>query len=122
MSTPIVWTTWRSYSHRMKGKVGGDLKSRQPNRFIQTEKKKKGGSLETMTEAILGFIEMRNWRLNRSIDSTPQLGESFVGGDQFSINKALTLLNEHIDVDHFTCYKVVTKLHNPQVVEPLSLP
>ena len=45
-----------------------------------------------------------------------------MGGDQFSINKALTLLNEHIDVDHFTCYKVVTKLHNPQVVEPLSLP
>ena len=75
-----------------------------------------------MTEAILGFTEMRNWRLNRSIDSTPQLGESFVGGDQFSINKALTLLNEHIDVDHFTCYKVVTKFHNLQVVEPLSLP
>ena len=66
-----------------------------------------------MTEAILGFIEMRNRGLNRSTDSTPQLEESFVGGDQISINKALTLLNEHIDVDHFTYYKVVTKLHNP---------
>ena len=67
-----------------------------------------------MTEAILGFIEMRNWRLNRSIDSSPQLGESFVGGDQFLINKALTLLNEHTDVDHFTYCKVVKELHNPE--------
>ena len=75
-----------------------------------------------MTEAILGFTKMRNRRLNRSINSTPYLGESFVGGDQFLINKALTLLNEHTDVDHFTYYKVVTMLHNLLVVEPLSLP
>ena len=34
-------------------------------------KKKKGGSLETMTEAILGFTEMRNQRINRSTNSTP---------------------------------------------------
>ena len=65
----------------MNGKVGGDLKSGQLNWFIQTKKKKKGGSLETMTEAILGFTEMRNRRLNKSTDSTPQLGESFMGGD-----------------------------------------
>lgn len=67
-----------------------------------------------MTKAILEFTKMRNQRLNRSTDSTPQSGESSVGGDQFSINKAVTLLNEHTDVDHFTYYKVITELHNPQ--------
>ena len=34
-------------------------------------KKKKESSLETMTEAILGFVEMRNRRPNKSIDSMP---------------------------------------------------
>ena len=37
-----------------------------------------------------------------------------MGGDQFSINKAITLLNEHTYVDHFTYCKVVTEFHNPQ--------
>ena len=57
---------------------------------------------------------MRNQRLNRFTDSMPQLGESFVGVDQLSINDASsTLLNEHTDVDHFSYYKVVMELHNP---------
>ena len=78
-------------------------------------KKKKGDSLDQMTKAILGFIEMRKARLNRSTDCTPQSGESFVGGgDRFSIDKAVTLLNKHTDVDHFTYCKVVKELHNPE--------
>ena len=76
--------------------------SSRTSSFKREKKEKKRGSLETMTEAILGFTEMINRRLNRSTDSTPQLGESFVGGDQFSIKKALTLLNEYTNVDHFT--------------------
>ena len=62
----------------------------------------------------MGFIEIRNRRLNRSTDSTPQSGKSFVGGDQLSITQAATLLNEHTDVDHFTYCKVVMEFHNPQ--------
>ena len=73
-------------------------------------KRKKGGSIETMAEEIWGFIEMRNRRGKNSID----IGESFVGGEQESIMQVVSLLNEHIDVDHFTYCKVVTELHNPK--------
>ena len=37
-----------------------------------------------------------------------------MGGDQFSINKVITLLNEHTDVDHFTYCKVVMEFHYAQ--------
>ena len=63
-----------------------------------------------MAEEIWGFIEMRNRRGKNSID----IGESFVGGEQESIMQVVSLLNEHIDVDHFTYCKVVTELHNPK--------
>ena len=37
-----------------------------------------------------------------------------MGGEQESITQAVSLLNEHTDVDHFTYCKVVTELHNPK--------
>ena len=50
---------------------------------------KKGHSLESMTEAIWGFIDMRNRKGKRSTDT-----EDFsVGGDTESITQAVTLLN-----------------------------
>ena len=49
-------------------------------------KKKKGGSLSEMTE-------VSRARLNRSNDNRPQSGESFVGGDRFSIVRAVAMLN-----------------------------
>ncbi|KAL0010676.1 hypothetical protein SO802_005784 [Lithocarpus litseifolius] len=72
-------------------------------------KRKKGHSLETMTEAILGFTEMRNRRAKRSTD----IGDSGVGGDTESVTQAITLLNQYTDVDHVTYCKVVQELHNP---------
>ena len=66
-------------------------------------KRKKGHSFETMTEAIWGFTDMRNRRGKRSIDT----GESSVGGDSQSVTQAITLLNQHTDVDHVTYCKVM---------------
>ncbi|KAL0015654.1 hypothetical protein SO802_002723 [Lithocarpus litseifolius] len=73
-------------------------------------KRKKGHSLETMTEAILGFTEMRNRRGKRSTD----IGDSGVRGDTESVTQAVTLLNQYTDVAHVTYCKVVQELHNPR--------
>ena len=61
-----------------------------------------------MTEAIWGFIDMRNRRGKKSIDT----GDSVVGAANESVTTAVTLLNQHTDVDHVTYCKVVQELHN----------
>ena len=40
--------------------------------------------------------------------------ESFVGGGRFSIDKAVVMVNSYTYIDHFTYYKVVKELHNPE--------
>ena len=72
-------------------------------------KRKKGHSLESMTEAIWGFTEMRNRQGKKSTDTK----ESGVGANSESITEVVTLLNQHTDVDHVTYCKVVQELHNP---------
>ncbi|KAK7846114.1 l10-interacting myb domain-containing protein [Quercus suber] len=67
-------------------------------------KRRKGHSLEGMTEAIWGFTDMRNRRGKRSIDT--------VGGDTESVTEAISLLNQYTDVDHVTYCKVMQELHN----------
>ena len=52
-------------------------------------KRKKGHSLESMTEPIWGFTDMRNQRGKRSIDTR----DSGVGGDTESVAEVVTLLN-----------------------------
>ena len=47
------------------------LEKRAAESAQSSEKRKKGGSFETMIEAILGFTEMMNRRLNKSSDSMP---------------------------------------------------
>ncbi|XP_030939854.1 uncharacterized protein At2g29880-like [Quercus lobata] len=71
-------------------------------------KRKKGHSLESMTEAIWGFTDMRNRRGKKSIDT----GDSAVGAASESVTAAVTLLNQHTDVDHVTYCKVVQELHH----------
>ena len=56
-----------------------------------------------MIEAILGFIDMKNRRGQRSTDTE----ESGVGGDTESVTQAVTLPNQYTDVDHVTYCKVV---------------
>ena len=73
-----------------------------------SEKRKKGHSLESMTEAIWEFTNMRSERGKRSTDT----GEFGVGGDTESVTQAITLLNQYTDVDHVTYCKVVQELHN----------
>ena len=71
-------------------------------------KMKKEHSLESMTEAIWGFIDMRNRKGKRSTDT----GNSGVEGDTKSITQAVTLLNQYTNVNHVTYCKVVQELHN----------
>ena len=71
-------------------------------------KRKKGHSLESMTKAIWGFIDMRNWKGKRSTDT----GDSGVEGDTESVTQAITLLNQYTNVDHVTYCKVMQELHN----------
>nr|POE45409.1 hypothetical protein CFP56_61255 [Quercus suber] len=73
-----------------------------------SEKRRKGHSLESMTEAIWGFTEMRN----RGGKKSTNTGESGVGADSESITQAVTLLNQHTNVDHVTYCKIVQELHN----------
>ena len=76
---------------------------RQAEPSSSSGKRKKGHSLESMTEAIWSFTDMRNCRGKKSTD----IGNSGVGADSESITTAITLLNQHIDVDHVTYCKVV---------------
>ncbi|XP_050241089.1 uncharacterized protein At2g29880-like [Quercus robur] len=73
-------------------------------------KRKKGHSLESMTEATWGFTDMRNRRGKKSTNT----GDSAVGANPESITAVVTLLNQHTDVDHVTYCKVVQELHNPK--------
>ena len=61
-----------------------------------------------MIEAIWGFTDMRNRQGKKSTDT----GNSGVEADSESITAAITLLNQHTDVDHVTYCKVVQQLHN----------
>ena len=71
-------------------------------------KRKKGHSLEGLTEAIWGFTDMRNRMGKRSTDTR----ESGVRGDTELVTQVTTLLNQYTDVDLVTSYKVVQELHN----------
>ena len=73
-----------------------------------SRKRKKWHFLQSMTEAIWGFTNMRNRRGKRSIDT----GDPGVGDDTESVTEAVTLLNQYTDVDHVTYCKVVQELHN----------
>nr|POF12094.1 l10-interacting myb domain-containing protein [Quercus suber] len=74
-------------------------------------KRKKGHSLKSMTEAIWSFTKMRNRGRGKKSTDTREFG---VGADSESITRAVTLLNQHTDVDHVTYCKVVQELHNPK--------
>ena len=75
-------------------------------------KKKKGNSLSETTEAMKGFAEVSRARLNKSTNNMPQSGESFVGRDRFSIDKAVAMFNPYTNMDHFTYCKVIKEFHN----------
>ena len=61
-----------------------------------------------MTKTIWVFTDMRNRRGKKSTNTR----ESGVGGDTESVMQAVTLLNQHTDVDHVTYCKVMQELHN----------
>ncbi|XP_050248523.1 uncharacterized protein At2g29880-like [Quercus robur] len=96
LPTPSEVQSWRQ------------AKKRPVEPFHSSEKRKKGHSLESITEAIWGFTDMRNRRGKRSIDTR----DSGVGGDIKSVTEAVTLLNQYTDVDHVTYCKVVQEFHN----------
>ena len=76
-------------------------------------KKRKGGSLSEMTDAINNFMELSRQRLSKDSDSRPQFVDSTPGGDRFSMDRAVKILNSIENVDNFTMFKVLKELHNP---------
>ena len=66
-----------------------------------------------MTDAINNFTEMSRQRLSRDSESRPQSVDSTLGGDRFSMDRAIEILNSIENVDDFTVFKILKELHNP---------
>ena len=66
-----------------------------------------------MTDAINNFIEMSRQRLSRDSKSRPQSIDSTLGGDRFSMDRAIEILNSIENADDFTVFKILKELHNP---------
>ena len=99
--TPVEWQ-----GSRHAGKLPSQTAS-------STGKKRKGESLGEMTDAINNFTEMSRQRLSRDSESRPQSVDSTLGGDRFSMDRAIEILNSIENVDDFTVFKFLKELHNP---------
>nr|POE73603.1 hypothetical protein CFP56_26964 [Quercus suber] len=76
-------------------------------------KKRKGGSLGEMTDAINNFTEMSRQRLSKDSGSRPQFVDTALRGDRFSMDRAIEILNSIENVDDFTIFKILKELYNP---------
>ena len=85
------------------------------------EKKRKGGSLSEMTDAINNFTELSRQRLSKDSNSRPQSVDFALGGDRFLMDRSVKILNSIENIDDFTMFKVLKELHNPDS-RPLSFP
>ena len=67
-----------------------------------------------MTDAIMEFINMsRKRHSNKDSESQKETVESAPVGDRFSMDKAVTILNNIENVDDYTMFKVLNELHKP---------
>ncbi|KAK7821701.1 hypothetical protein CFP56_037477 [Quercus suber] len=77
-------------------------------------KKRKGGPIEYMTDAIMEFTNIsRKRRSNKDSDSRKETFEYALVGDRFSMDKAVTIFNNIENVDNYTMFKVLNELHTP---------
>nr|POF14749.1 hypothetical protein CFP56_47357 [Quercus suber] len=76
-------------------------------------KKRKGESLSEMTNAINNFKELSRQRLSKDSDSRPESVNSVLGGDRFSMDRVVKILNSIENVDDLTMFKVLKEFHNP---------
>ena len=86
---------------------------KQPSHFkTSAGKKRKGGSIENNTEAIMEFTDMsRKRRSDKDSESRKETVEFASVGDRISMDKAVAILNTIADVDDYTMFKVLNKLH-----------
>ena len=68
-------------------------------------KKRKGGPIEYMTDAIMEFTNMsKKRRSNKDSDSRKETVESALVGDRFSMDKVVAILNNIEKVDDYTMF------------------
>ncbi|KAL0016143.1 hypothetical protein SO802_003212 [Lithocarpus litseifolius] len=68
--------------------------------------KRKGGSIENITDAIMEFTDMlRKRRSDKDSESRKETVESASVGDRFSMDKAVAILNTIEGVDDYTMFK-----------------
>ena len=103
LPTPVEW---------QGSKHAGKLPSQTAS---LTWKKRKGESLGEMTDAINNFTEMSRQRLRRDSESRPQSVDSTLGGDRFSMDRAIEILNSIENADDFTVFKILKELIIPTV-------
>ena len=75
-------------------------------------KKRKGGLIEYMTNTIMEFMDMsRKRRSNKNSDNRKEIVESTSVADKFLMENAIAILNSIENVDDYTMFKVLNKLH-----------
>jgi len=92
---------------------GSKCARKQPSHLeALAEKKRKEGSIEYMTDAIMKFMDMSmKRRSNKDIDSRKETVEFASVGDRFSMDKVIAILNSIENVDDYTTFKVLNELH-----------
>ena len=84
-------------------------------------KKRKGGSLSEMTDAINNFTKLSRQRLSKDSNSRPQSVDFALRDDRFLMDRSIKILNSIENIDDFTMFKVLKEFHNPDS-RPLSFP
>ncbi|KAK9993109.1 hypothetical protein SO802_022812 [Lithocarpus litseifolius] len=94
----------------------GSKRARKQPSYFETlvGRKRNGGPIEYITDAIMEFTDMsRKRHSNKDRDSRKEIVECAPVGDRFSMDKAVTIPNTIENVDDYTMFKVLIKLHKP---------
>ena len=105
----------------VEGQGNGHARKLPSQTASSTGKKRKGGSLGEMIDAINNFMELSRQRLSKDNNSRPQSVDFALGGDRFLMDRSIKILNSIENIDDFTMFKVLKELHNPDS-RPLSFP
>ena len=86
---------------------------KQPSHFeTSAGKKRTGQPIEYIIDAIMEFTNMsRKRRSDKDNNSRKTTVESALVGDRFSMDKVIAILNSIENVDDYTMFKVLNKLH-----------
>ena len=108
---------WRSYPTPLPvdmGQCSNPKEKQLAHSNTSTGKKRKGGSIDRVTDVIMEFTKMSRIRHNDKESGSWKTVESVSMRDPFSMDKAMTILNTIDNVNDLTLFKVLNKLHRPE--------